>query len=149
MHVNQPPLLHMAILGTSESQLLVNLVACLHLLKAFCKLIPVLVSLRLCVGRCSAASSSTSSDPSNFALSGAASSESGSGSDSWGEKYGMIALGLIAGNLLVGVILLAVTLTVCVRGMKGRSSGRYAPVPVKFKEPADRDAESNPLRYSD
>ena len=65
------------------------------------------------------------------------------------KKWGTIALALLGANLLVGVILLAVVLTMCVRGMKGRSSGRYAPVPVKFKEPADRDAESNPLRYSD
>ena len=93
------------------------------------------------------ASSSTSSDPSNFALSGAASSESGSGSDSWGEKYGMIALGLIAGNLLVGVILLAVTLTMCVRGMKGKNSGRYTP--VRLQDGA-RDFESGRVdKYSD
>ena len=59
MHVNQPPLLHMAILGTSESQLLVNLVACLHLLKAFRKLVALLVALQLRIGRRAAASASS------------------------------------------------------------------------------------------
>ncbi len=76
------------------------------------------------------ASASQNSGTSDFAVSGATSSDSSGNpsSDSWGEKYGMIALGLLAGNLLVGVVLLAITLTICVRGVKGKSAGRYAPV---------------------
>lgn len=75
-----------------------------------------------------------------------ASSGSSNGLD---KKWGTVALALLGANLLVGVILLVVVLTMCVRGMKGRSSGRYTSVPVRFKEPVDRDAETNPLRYSD
>ena len=97
------------------------------------------------------ASASVSSGTSDFAVSGATSSESGSGSDSWGEKYGMITLGLLAGNLFIGAILLAVMLTMCVRGVRGKSrdlGSRYTP--VRFKEAADNDPESGSFaRYSD
>ncbi|TBU55658.1 acid protease [Dichomitus squalens] len=80
----------------------------------------------------------------------ATSSGSSNGLD---KKWGTIALALLAANLLVGIILLIVVLTMCVRGMKGRRmsnpDSRYHAVPVKFKEVADPDPEAGPLRYSD
>ncbi|RPD63822.1 acid protease [Lentinus tigrinus ALCF2SS1-6] len=73
--------------------------------------------------------------------------DSSSNGDSWGKKYGPIVLGLLGANLLVGVVLLAVTVTMCVRGVKGKSVGsRYTP--VRFKENAD-DSERATLTYSD
>ena len=54
----------------------------------------------------------------------------------------MIALGLLAGNLLVGLALLIVALTMCVRG----SGPRYAP--ARFKEAGD-DYEHSAMKYSD
>ena len=68
---------------------------------------------------------------------------------SWEDKYGNIALGLLAANLLVGVVLLAVTVTMCVRGVKGKSVGsRYAP--VRSKETiTTEDFERGGQRYSD
>ena len=93
------------------------------------------------------ASASVSSGTSDFAVSGATSSESGSGSDSWSEKYGMIALGLLAGNLFIGAILLAVMLTMCVRGVKGKSGGSYTP--ARLQDGA-RDFEGGHVgKYSD
>ncbi|RDX50082.1 acid protease [Lentinus brumalis] len=75
----------------------------------------------------------------------ASSDEDSSSGDSWGKKYGTIALGFLAANLLIGVVLLVVTVTMCVRGVKGKSV-RYAP--VRFKDNAD-DYERRALKYSD
>ncbi|TBU31743.1 aspartic peptidase domain-containing protein [Dichomitus squalens] len=84
-------------------------------------------------------------------LEGAVSSDpsSGDGSgDSWGKKYGTLALGLLGANLLVGVVLLGVTVTMCVRGMKGRSAGsRYTP--VRFKDGGEDYERGAMGRYSD
>ncbi|KAI1782559.1 aspartic peptidase domain-containing protein [Ganoderma leucocontextum] len=66
-------------------------------------------------------------------------SSAGLGDDSWGNKYGKAVLALLAANLVVGIAVLVVTLTMCVRWRKpGRSvrassGSRY--VPVQFKEP--------------
>ncbi len=83
-------------------------------------------------------------------LSGAVSTDgtsSASDGESWLSKYGTVVLGLLGANLLVGVVLLAVSLTMCVRGVKGRSAGsRYAP--VRFKENVD-DFERGHMKYSD
>ena len=95
-------------------------------------------------------SSSSSSSTQNASVLGAASSsdDESVGSDSWGKKYGPIALGLLGANLLVGLALLGVTLTMCVRGMKGRASGRYAP--VRVKEMGGDDYERGAMsKYSD
>ncbi|EJF60415.1 acid protease [Dichomitus squalens LYAD-421 SS1] len=98
--------------------------------------------------------SNSSSDGSdgNDIVSGALSTDdsttSSGSSNGLDKKWGTVALALLGANLLVGVILLVVVLT-SMRGVKGRSSGRYTSVPVRFKEPVDRDAETNPLRYSD
>lgn len=78
-----------------------------------------------------------------------------SASSSWAglsRKWGIVALVLLGANLLVGLVLLAVVSTMCVRGMKGRAtravSARYEP--VRLKEAADHDAEAGPLhRYHD
>lgn len=95
--------------------------------------------------------SSTSPDGDSLArLSGAVSTDgtsSPSDSDSWLSKYGTIVLGLLGANLLVGIVLLAVSLTMCVRGMKGRSVGsRYTP--VRFKDNVE-DFERGHMKYSD
>ncbi len=63
MHVNQPPFLRLALLYTIEAQLVVNLIARLHLLKPLCKLVALLVALQLCFGG-SAAASASSTPPS-------------------------------------------------------------------------------------
>lgn len=86
----------------------------------------------------------------NFNVAGASENDNNnsgdrSAGDSWGEKYGMVALGLLGANLLVGVVLLGVTITMCVRGMKGRASARYAP--VRFKD--GDDFERGAAKYSD
>ena len=89
------------------------------------------------------------------AVSGALSSEDdetlwrGSGLS---KQWGVAALALLGANLFVGLILLGVTLTMCVRGMKGRSASGPRYTPVRFKEGADTDPEGGPLnlhRYSD
>ncbi|KAI1796364.1 aspartic peptidase domain-containing protein [Ganoderma leucocontextum] len=85
-------------------------------------------------------------------LSGAVSTDgtsSSSDNDSWLNKNGTIVLGLLGANLLVGIVLLAVALTMCVRGMKGRNVGsRYTPVRFKDSVPAD-DFERGAMKYSD
>ncbi|PIL33825.1 hypothetical protein GSI_03531 [Ganoderma sinense ZZ0214-1] len=64
-------------------------------------------------------------------------SDSAGGGESWGDKYGKVVLALLAANLAVGVALLAVVGTMCVRRTRRESSGpgRYAP--VRFKEPLE------------
>ncbi|KAM5542840.1 hypothetical protein V8D89_003504 [Ganoderma adspersum] len=73
-------------------------------------------------------------------LSGAVSTDGtpSAGDDSWGNKYGKIVLALLAANLAVGLALLAVVVTMCVRRRRENTSsgpGRYAP--VRFKEPVE------------
>ncbi|KAI0356203.1 acid protease [Trametes cingulata] len=65
-------------------------------------------------------------------------------------KYGLAAVGLLGANLAIGIVLLGITLTMCLRGgMKGKSAGGPRYTPVKFKEPADNDPEAAHLRYGD
>ncbi len=68
-----------------------------------------------------------------------------------GKKWGVVVLALLGANLLVGILIFAVTLTMCVRGVKGKGRDvgpRYTP--VRFKDVADNDPESGSLaRYSD
>ena len=73
-------------------------------------------------------------------LSGAVSTDGtpSAGDDSWGNKYGKVVLALLAANLAVGLALLAVVVTMCMRRRREGSSsgpGRYAP--VRFKEPVE------------
>ncbi|KAI0743088.1 aspartic peptidase domain-containing protein [Daedaleopsis nitida] len=88
--------------------------------------------------------------PQQFGATGSAASESDSseeGGDSWSKKYGTLALALLGANLAVGLAVLGVTLTMCVRGTKGKSGSRYAP--VRFKEAAGDDYERGAMKYSD
>ncbi|TFK88605.1 acid protease [Polyporus arcularius HHB13444] len=68
-----------------------------------------------------------------------------------GKKWGVVVLALLGANLLVGILIFAVTLTMCVRGVKGKGrdlGSRYTP--VRFKDVADNDPEGGSLaRYSD
>ena len=92
-------------------------------------------------------------EPGQLAVHGAASSEDdedGSGSGAWFKKNGILVLALLGANLLVGVAIFAVTLTMCVRGMKGKSGPRYAPVRFKTMDKSDMDDhERGTARYSD
>lgn len=86
------------------------------------------------------------------------------------KTFKIVALSLLGANLLVGLALLGVTVTMCVRGPKGRSAGRssgsqYAPAKYvralksrvagrspssgKFKNIEEHDTESGALWYSD
>ena len=95
----------------------------------------------------SSSSSSSSTGSVLGALDSDSDSSSGSAADSWVKKYGTVALGLLAANLIVGIVLICVTLTLCVRGMKGKSGARYAP--VRFRTDAD-DYERGALdKYGD
>ncbi|KAH9935100.1 acid protease [Epithele typhae] len=96
------------------------------------------------------AASSTSSPSIAGAFENSPSSSSGS-TDSWGAKYGTIALALLGANLAVGVALLGLTLTMCMRSQSQSAPGRYAPVgarPLKMQQ-GDEDSERAQLRYSD
>ena len=95
-------------------------------------------------------SSTATQNADTFAkVAGAVSTDGTSSSDGWSTKYGKIVLGALGANLLIGIVLLAATLTMCVRGMKGRSGGsRYAPVRFKDTAPGD-DIERSHLKYSD
>lgn len=60
------------------------------------------------------------------------------------DKYGPVILGLLAGNLLVGILLFIIGLTMCVRGHM-RSGAKTRSVnpsytPVRFKEAEAYDA---------
>ncbi|KAI1783153.1 acid protease [Ganoderma leucocontextum] len=89
----------------------------------------------------STSSSGPTQSPDTLAnLSGAVSTDetSSAGDDSWGNKYGKVVLALLGANLVVGVALLGVTVTMCVRRRKERNGpggSRYAP--VQFKEPVE------------
>lgn len=68
------------------------------------------------------------------------------------DKYGPVVIGLLVGNILVGVLLCAIALTVCLRGVvKGGAQTRnvnssYAP--VRFKE-AEAHGDSHSHSYHD
>lgn len=67
-------------------------------------------------------------------------------------KYGYIIIGLLSGNILVGLALFAIMLAVCIRrgGRARQLKQSYAPVAFKDAEAAPR-AEDEVLaaRYSD
>ena len=104
-------------------------------------------------------SSNSTNSPTEAAVGAAFTGDDDSGSStstSWtglSRKWGIVALALLGANLLVGLILLSVVSTMCVRGMKGRAmraiGARYEP--VRLKEAADHgDAEAGAFnRYSD
>ena len=85
-------------------------------------------------------------------LSGAVSTDGtpSAGDDSWGNKYGKVVLALLAANLAVGLALLAVVVTMCMRRRRESSSsgpGRYAP--VRFKEPVEEYGRGSVVSGSD
>ena len=94
-----------------------------------------------------ATTASVSSSVSATGFAGAlADSGSSASPDSWGAKYGTLALALLGANLLVGVLVFALALTMCLRGVKGREARvRYAPVPIQIGAESER-AE---LKYGD
>ncbi|KAI0737568.1 acid protease [Daedaleopsis nitida] len=101
------------------------------------------------------ANASNPSTSGSGSVSGAlAGDEEDSGSQWMGlsKTWGIVAVVLLAANLLVGLVLVGITLTMCVRGMKGKSRAvgqSYAPVRLK-EAAADDDAEGGALnRYSD
>lgn len=66
--------------------------------------------------------------------------------DSWVEKYGPVIIGLLAGNVVVGILLCIIALAACMRGVvrggaKTRNIGSSY-VPVKFREV---EADSMPV----
>ncbi|KAI0819330.1 acid protease [Trametes gibbosa] len=81
----------------------------------------------------------------NLEVAGAAAEDSSK--DSNNNKYGAIALGLIGANVVIGLIGLAVTLTLCIRSSKGTREARYKPISLP-KEDLATDAERGAL-YSD
>ena len=107
------------------------------------------------------ATTTTSSSPSGATqapdslaanLSGAVSTDGtpSAGDDSWGNKYGKVVLALLAANLAVGLALLAVVVTMCMRRRRESSSsgpGRYAP--VRFKEPVEEYGRGSVVSGSD
>ncbi|KAH9912981.1 aspartic peptidase domain-containing protein [Epithele typhae] len=100
-----------------------------------------------------ASSSASSPDASSASAAGAldesASSASGS-TDSWGKKYGTIALALLGANLAVGLVLLGLTLTMCMRSQSQGAPGRYAPVGARPLQMQQGDEEERAhLRYND
>ncbi|KAI0633847.1 acid protease [Trametes polyzona] len=103
--------------------------------------------------------SSTTTSPAtaaqNLEVAGAVSDDSSSSSSSSSDntKYGAIALGLLGANVAVGLAVLAVTLTLCVRGAKARREARYSPVRLPKDEErmmvqSELNARSSE-RYSD
>ncbi|KAL1945700.1 hypothetical protein VTO73DRAFT_1702 [Trametes versicolor] len=68
-------------------------------------------------------------------------------SNSDSNKYGPIALGLLGANVAIGLAILVVTLTLCIRSAKGKREARYAPLRLP-KEAGIVDPERATL-YSD
>ncbi|KAH9935087.1 aspartic peptidase domain-containing protein [Epithele typhae] len=101
----------------------------------------------------SASSSASSPDTSSASVAGALdeSTSSSSGStDSWGKKYGTTALALLGANLAVGVVLLGLTITMCMRSHSQSARDRYAPVGARpFKMQQGDEEERTQLRYND
>ncbi|KAH9893132.1 aspartic peptidase domain-containing protein [Epithele typhae] len=100
-----------------------------------------------------ASSSASSPDASSASVAGALdeSTSSSSGStDSWGKKYGTPALALLGANLAVGVVLLGLTITMCMRSHSQSARDRYAPVGARpFKMQQGDEEERTQLRYND
>lgn len=94
-------------------------------------------------------SSSSASPAGDLEVAGAAADGSGgsSSSNSDSNKYGPIALGLLGANVAIGLAILVVTLTLCIRSAKGKREARYAPVRLP-KEAGVVDPERAAL-YSD
>ncbi|KAI0633780.1 aspartic peptidase domain-containing protein [Trametes polyzona] len=84
------------------------------------------------------------------AVSGALSTDDDGRSGSSDNTLGIAAIALLSVNLLVGLALLGVTVTMCTRSMKGKSVGsRYVPVRLKEAAPLEEDSERGVPRYSD
>ncbi|KAI0673814.1 aspartic peptidase domain-containing protein [Trametes maxima] len=103
---------------------------------------------------------STSSDPDSDSnsesesVSGALSTSDSDKDDSssFAKKYGPLAVGLLGANLALGVLALGVVLAMCVRGVRGSSSGsgpRYAPVRAKEEAAGSEPFEETHLKYGD
>ncbi|KAI0824072.1 aspartic peptidase domain-containing protein [Trametes gibbosa] len=96
-------------------------------------------------------------DSSDSAIAGAAALDDGADTgliSGTNKTFKIAALSLLGMNLLVGLALLGVTVTMCVRARKGRSAGRasssqYAPVTFKEMEGGEPETQSGGLRYSD
>lgn len=89
-----------------------------------------------------------STDESQNLVAGFAAEDSSSGSkDSGNSKYGGIALGLLAANVAVGLAVLVVTLTLCIRGAREKREARYKPLRLP-KEDGSVDPERAVL-YTD
>ncbi len=97
----------------------------------------------------SADSSSSAAPVGDLEVAGAAADGSGSSSSNSSDsnKYWPIALGLLGANVAIGLAILAVTLTLCVRSAKGKRETRYAPLRLP-KEVGVVDPERAAL-YSD
>ncbi|OJT05040.1 Vacuolar aspartic protease [Trametes pubescens] len=96
--------------------------------------------------------STSSSGSQDDAISGALSTDDDAGNtrSSSDKTSWIVAFVLLGANLLVGLALLVVTLTMCVRGTKGKSVGsRYVPVRFKEAESAEHDSEHTVPRYTD
>lgn len=93
-------------------------------------------------------SSSSVAPAGDLEVAGAAANGSGSSSNnSDSNKYGPIALGLLGANVAIGLAILVVTLTLCIRSAKGKREARYAPLRLP-KEAGVVDPERAAL-YSD
>lgn len=93
-------------------------------------------------------SSSSAAPVGDLEVAGAAADGSGSSSnDSNSNKYGPIALGLLGANVAIGLAILVVTITLCIRSAKGKREARYAPLRLP-KEASIVDPERAAL-YSD
>ncbi|KAI0633781.1 acid protease [Trametes polyzona] len=58
-------------------------------------------------------------------------SVSGGERSSWSDKFGAAALALLALNLLVGVTILGLAISMCIRSRRGRATSSYIPVSLK------------------
>ncbi|KAH9851427.1 acid protease [Lenzites betulinus] len=82
----------------------------------------------------------------DLSVAGAAAEDSSS-NDSSNNKYGAIALGLLGANVVIGLLVFGITLTLCTRSANNRREARYKPLSLP-KEDLAADAERGPL-YSD
>lgn len=105
---------------------------------------------RMWAAASSTSSASSDSESEDIATSGALSTDDDTGSSpsGWNKTFRTAVLALLGANLAVGLALLGVTVTICVRAKKGRSVGsRYVPVRFKDAETTGRDAEYGVPRY--
>ncbi|CDO75991.1 hypothetical protein BN946_scf184922.g4 [Trametes cinnabarina] len=119
---------------------------------SFVKLLNDFSSLSASAGSGSVASNGSSSQNAtvvagDLAVSGAATSESDSDSSKDLNKYAPVAVGLLGANVAVGLAILGVTLTMCLRGSRNRRESRYKPLRLP-KDDTDIDADHGPS-YSD